>query len=95
MIELEGATGGNADGGPPVAERIEKSKPSWSDLSDAEVRGRLMRRGVEAVQAKGWVQSRMESWAIEEITAVLDQKYLDENDAEVRFEIPMDRRARR
>lgn len=38
--------------------------PEWSDLSDAELRTRLMHRGIEPVLAKGWVQERETSKAI-------------------------------
>lgn len=66
----------------------------WQDLSDAEVMSRLLRRGVEPVQAKGWVRDRESEYAAEEIGAVLDKEYYnpDEPDKAITFEIPIEKR---
>jgi hypothetical protein len=67
----------------------------WTTWSDPELLGRLLRRGVEGVTAKGWVRDRMTAEVIEEIETVLTSNYSDEDGKEVRLEMPLDRRARR
>lgn len=67
----------------------------WTKMSDPEIMARLMRRGVEAVHAKGLVRDRDQRYAAQEIDEVLTKVYLDENDQPIKFEHPIDRRVRR
>lgn len=67
----------------------------WHTMSDAEVMGRLLRRGMEPVYAKGLVRDRETQAAAEEIEEMLTTVYLDEKEQPIKFEHPIDRRVRR
>lgn len=77
-----------------VKEEAER-QASWENWDDVELRTCLIRRGVEPVTAKGWVRDRQLQFAHDEIASILDRTYVDENDDEIVFEIPQDRRLRR
>jgi predicted transcriptional regulator len=64
----------------------------WTTWSDAEVLGRLMRRGIEGVYAKGLVRDRVMPESADEIFTILSREYKDDEGKVQRFETPLDRR---
>lgn len=79
---------------PPTASS-EQLEEDWTTWSDAELMGRLLRRGSEATAAKALVRDRVMASAVEEIEEILALEFLDDNDKPVRLESTLDRRNRR
>lgn len=67
----------------------------WTKWPDAEIMGRLLRRGMEPVAAKGLVAGRLNTAAALEITEELERVYRDDEGKAVKHEIPLDQRPRR
>lgn len=78
-----------------MPDRSAAAPEDWHTFSDPEVMARLLRRGVEAVYAKGLVRDRATEAADEEINEVLTKQYLDDQEQPIKFEHPLDRRVRR
>lgn len=67
----------------------------WTTWSDSELRARLIRRGADPVQVKGWVRDREHEEAIDEIKAILAVEILGPDDKPVRLETSLERRTGR
>lgn len=88
----EGMTVGDLVGQPDV-ERLPLRE--WMDYSDAEILGRMLRRGADPVMTKGCLQTKHLDESQAYLSEYLDQEYLDDRGEPIKFETPLDRRPRR
>ena len=74
---------------------VNQIEGDWRTYTDSELLGRLLRRGIEPVYAKGLIRDRALDEQADEIDTILNTPVVGPDKKEVRVELPLDRRARR